>query len=87
MTTDDHSPNDLPPAFEADDPGDDQATGQFGAGRLVGSAVPDETREARRRASEEAIPSAGGSSQVDEASEESFPGSDPPSHSRPTPEG
>lgn len=84
MKADDTSPNDLPPAFGAEAPGDDQGPDKFGAGHLIETSVPEETREARRRASEDASSSGDGSTEVDEASEESFPGSDPPSHGRTT---
>lgn len=67
----------LPDAFTADDPADDSGTGQFGAGHLVESSVPDQTRNARREASED---TADGETKVDESSEESFPGSDPPTY-------
>lgn len=82
--TDDTTPRDLPPAFDADEPPSDDKHGQFGAGRLVGSAVPEEVREARRRDSEDTTQSGEQGSRVDEASKESFPGSDPPSHGRQT---
>ena len=74
MDNDTHA-KDLPEAFEADDPAEHESRGQFGAGHLVESAVPHTTREARRDASEGTD---GGEASVDEASEESFPGSDPP---------
>lgn len=77
--TDDSTTRKLPEAFVADDPGkdQDQDPGIFGAGRLVGSAVPETTQDKRREES-----SGDSETRVDEASEESFPGSDPPSFGR-----
>lgn len=76
MTSDTPTPS-LPDAFIADDPAPDETMDQYGIGHLVESAVPDETREARREASEK---TSDGEAKVDEASEESFPGSDPPTY-------
>ncbi len=77
--TDDTTPRDLPEAFQTDGPSEDPDTTQFGAGHLVGSAVPDSTRDARR---DERTGDTNSESRVDEASEESFPGSDPPAFGR-----
>ena len=77
--TDDSTHRDLPEAFVADDPSKDQEPGQFGAGHLIGSAVPAEIQEERRDDSASDVDS---ETKVDEASEESFPGSDPPSFGR-----
>ena len=74
--TDDTTRRDLPEAFAANEPSADQEPGQFGAGHLVGSAVPESTRNERR---DESASDADIETKVDEASEESFPGSDPPS--------
>lgn len=77
MTSETPTPQPLPDAFVADDPVQDASEDQFGAGRLVESAVPRQTRDARRDASEDVTD---GETRVDEASEESFPGSDPPTY-------
>ena len=77
--TDDTTSRDLPEAFAADDPSTDPEPGTFGAGHLVGSAVPESTRDERRDESASDVDS---ETKVDEASEESFPGSDPPSFGR-----
>ena len=76
---DDNTPHNLPEAFAEDDPAEQHQPGQFGAGHLVGSAVPDTTRDERRS---ESASDADTETMVDEASEESFPGSDPPSYNR-----
>ena len=77
--TDDTTHHDLPAAFTAEDPSGDSEPGQFGAGHLVESAVPESTREERR---DESASDGDSETKVDEASEESFPGSDPPSFGR-----
>lgn len=79
--TDDRDETELPEAFRAKTPPDADTEDQFGVGHLVESAVPEATRDARRKANELAD-----EQDVEEASEESFPGSDAPSFSgNPTP--
>ena len=61
--TDEHPTRDLPEAFSSSDPARDQAADRVGAGRVVEgepAIQPDDNED----------------EQVDEASEESFPGSD-----------
>jgi hypothetical protein len=70
--------NELPEAFQSEEPVEedrpgDEGTERFGLGRLIESAVPEEEREARRAASD-----AADRSEVGEASRESFPASDAP---------
>lgn len=77
--TEDQKPHGLPKAFVAGDPAEHEVAGQFGAGHLVGSAVPEAVREERRS---ESASDGATETKVDEASEESFPGSDPPSYNR-----
>ena len=81
--TDETKRRDLPDAFAADDPSQDldNEPGRFGAGHLVGSAVPEATQAERR---DESASDTESETKVDEASEESFPGSDPPSYGRTT---
>lgn len=72
--TDQRDREDLPEAFQAETPPANDSDQQFGAGHLVESAVPEETRNARRKSNRLAD-----EQDVEEASEESFPGSDAPS--------
>ncbi len=79
--TDDTARRDLPEAFIADDPSEDPKKDQkhetFGVGHLVGSVVPEGTQNERRMESD-----GDSEARVDEASEDSFPGSDPPAFGR-----
>lgn len=74
-------PADLPDVFSAPDPAADPGS-PLGAGRLV-----DSVRDADHASALTGAPPAEGDAEADEASEESFPGSDAPTYSGGTPTG
>ncbi len=62
--TDDTNQQDLPEAFTSPDPAEEDASGRIGAGRVIDGEPSQERGETD-------------DNQVEEASRESFPGSDP----------